>query len=70
MRFARLNMDRDQICWNRVLDLNDRLLRRVEIGHGAQEQKHKRITEYAITVSSEVANEWADQCEYSLPTCS
>uniref|UniRef100_A0A914GXE3 C-1-tetrahydrofolate synthase, cytoplasmic n=1 Tax=Globodera rostochiensis TaxID=31243 RepID=A0A914GXE3_GLORO len=53
-RFARLNIDRDQICWGRVVDLNDRMLRRVEIGHGPQEQKHKRITEFAIAVSSEL----------------
>uniref|UniRef100_A0A183CT53 GatB_N domain-containing protein n=1 Tax=Globodera pallida TaxID=36090 RepID=A0A183CT53_GLOPA len=52
--FARLNIDREQICWGRVVDLNDRMLRRVEIGHGPQEQKHKRITEFAIAVSSEL----------------
>ncbi|KAL3073336.1 hypothetical protein niasHT_038693 [Heterodera trifolii] len=53
-QFARLNLDRDQIYLGRVVDLNDRMLRRVEIGHGPQEQKHKRTTEYAITVSSEL----------------
>lgn len=35
-RFARLNLDPATVCWNRVVDLNDRFLCKVQIGHGAQ----------------------------------
>jgi len=54
--FSRLNLDveGDSIFWNRVVDLNDRFLRRIEIGHGPQEKGHVRNSEFAISVSSEV----------------
>jgi hypothetical protein len=54
-RFARLNMDKESIFWNRVVDLNDRFLRKVEVGHGPQEKGHIRSCEFAISVSSEVS---------------
>jgi formyltetrahydrofolate synthetase len=53
-RFARLNIDPETITWNRVVDLNDRFLRKIEVGHGPQEKGHVRKAEFAITVSSEV----------------
>ena len=31
-KFARLNMDPANITWNRVVDINDRFLRQIEIG--------------------------------------
>uniref|UniRef100_A0A914KZS2 C-1-tetrahydrofolate synthase, cytoplasmic n=2 Tax=Meloidogyne TaxID=189290 RepID=A0A914KZS2_MELIC len=54
--FSRLNLDveGDSIFWNRVVDLNDRFLRRIEIGHGPQEKGHVRNSEFAISVSSEL----------------
>jgi formyltetrahydrofolate synthetase len=60
-RFARLNIDKQTITWNRVLDLNDRFLRKVEVGHGPQEKGHVRTCEFAISVSSEVC-----QCHHHL----
>ena len=31
-RFARLDIDPDGITWNRVVDVNDRLLRKITVG--------------------------------------
>lgn len=63
-----MNIDPSTLSWNRVVDLNDRFLRKIQIGHGLllffeqtqtggigeQEKGHIRTTEFAITVSSEV----------------
>src|SRR5512139_3436572 len=52
-RFARLDIDPKTITWRRVVDTNDRFLREVEIGLGAEEQFPRR-TGYDITVASEI----------------
>jgi methylenetetrahydrofolate dehydrogenase (NADP+)/methenyltetrahydrofolate cyclohydrolase/formyltetrahydrofolate synthetase len=52
-RFARLDIDPNTITWRRVVDTNDRFLREIEIGLGAEEQMPRR-TGYDITVASEI----------------
>lgn len=52
-RFVRLDIDPDSITWRRVTDTNDRYLRGITIGQGAQE-KFQRQTGYDITVASEI----------------
>ncbi|KAJ6496682.1 formate--tetrahydrofolate ligase-domain-containing protein [Mycena vitilis] len=52
-RFARLDVDPETITWNRVLDTNDRFLRKITIGRGAAEQGHERETGFDIAVASE-----------------
>jgi formyltetrahydrofolate synthetase len=51
--FARLDIDPDSITWRRVVDTNDRFLREIEIGLGADEKMPRR-TGYDITVASEI----------------
>ncbi len=52
-RFARLDIDPASITWRRVVDTNDRFLREIEIGLGAEENMPRR-TGYDITVASEI----------------
>jgi methylenetetrahydrofolate dehydrogenase (NADP+)/methenyltetrahydrofolate cyclohydrolase/formyltetrahydrofolate synthetase len=52
-RFARLDVDSDTISWNRVLDTNDRFLRKITIGRNATEQGHEREAGFDIAVASE-----------------
>jgi methylenetetrahydrofolate dehydrogenase (NADP+)/methenyltetrahydrofolate cyclohydrolase/formyltetrahydrofolate synthetase len=52
-RFVRLDIDPETITWRRVLDTNDRYLRRITIGRGETE-KFERDTGFAITVASEI----------------
>lgn len=52
-RFARLDIDRDSITWQRVLDVNDRFLRAITIGEGPNEKGMVRKTGFDITVASE-----------------
>ncbi|KAF8077942.1 formate--tetrahydrofolate ligase-domain-containing protein [Lyophyllum atratum] len=52
-RFARLDVDADTITWNRVLDTNDRFLRKIMIGRNSTEQGHERETGFDIAVASE-----------------
>jgi methylenetetrahydrofolate dehydrogenase (NADP+)/methenyltetrahydrofolate cyclohydrolase/formyltetrahydrofolate synthetase/formate--tetrahydrofolate ligase len=49
----RLDIDPTAITWNRVLDVNDRMLRQVQIGLGAEE-KLPRTTGFDIAVASEI----------------
>jgi len=49
----RLDIDPDTITWNRVLDVNDRMLRRITVGLGDEEQR-PRTTGFDIAVASEV----------------
>lgn len=49
----RLDVDPDTITWNRVLDVNDRMLRQIRIGLGPEEN-HPRTTGFDIAVASEV----------------
>jgi len=52
--FARLDVDSSTITWNRVLDTNDRFLRKITIGQNPTEQGHIRETGFDIAVASEV----------------
>ena len=53
-RFARLDIDPASITWNRIIDISDRFLRRIQIGMGPEEQGHERITGFDISVASEL----------------
>ncbi len=53
-RFAILDIDPDGITWNRVLDISDRFLRKIEVGHGPDEKGRVRTTGFDITVASEL----------------
>ena len=53
-RLFRLDLDPASITWQRVVDINDRLLRRIQIGLGDEEKGNERITGYDISVASEV----------------
>jgi methylenetetrahydrofolate dehydrogenase (NADP+) / methenyltetrahydrofolate cyclohydrolase / formyltetrahydrofolate synthetase len=52
-RFARLDVDPQTITWNRVMDTNDRFLRKITIGQGAAEEGHQREAAFDIAVASE-----------------
>ncbi|CAK5277688.1 unnamed protein product [Mycena citricolor] len=52
-RFARLDVDPETITWNRVLDTNDRFLRKITIGKGPAEKGHEREAGFDIAVASE-----------------
>ena len=52
--FARLDVDSSTITWNRVLDTNDRFLRKITIGQNPTEQGYIRETGFDIAVASEV----------------
>jgi len=49
-----LRLDPDRITWRRVLDMNDRALRRVVIGLGGKNNSVTRETGFDITVASEI----------------
>jgi methylenetetrahydrofolate dehydrogenase (NADP+) / methenyltetrahydrofolate cyclohydrolase / formyltetrahydrofolate synthetase len=53
-RLFRLDIDPNSITWMRVVDINDRLLRKIQIGLGEDEKGNERITGYDISVASEV----------------
>ena len=53
-RFARLDIDPATITWQRVLDTNDRFLRKITVGQGPQEKGKTRETGFDIAVASEV----------------
>jgi len=53
-RFARLDIDPNQIQWRRVIDVNDRFLRGITVGKGPDETGFERETGYDITVASEI----------------
>ena len=52
--FARLDIDPAAITWQRVVDTNDRFLRRITIGQGPEEKGMTRETGFDITVASEI----------------
>jgi methylenetetrahydrofolate dehydrogenase (NADP+)/methenyltetrahydrofolate cyclohydrolase/formyltetrahydrofolate synthetase len=54
IRFACLDLDPNSITWNRVIDISDRMLRRIEIGLGPDEKGRTRVTGYDISVASEL----------------
>lgn len=49
-----LDLDDRQITWNRVVDLNDRALRKIVIGLGGIANGHPRETSFSIVTASEV----------------
>lgn len=52
--FVRLDIDPETITWRRVLDTNDRFLRKITIGQGPQEKGRTRETGFDIAVASEI----------------
>lgn len=52
-KFARLDVDPATITWNRVLDVNDRYLRKVTIGQAPTEKGLSRESAFDISVASE-----------------
>lgn len=53
-RFVRLDIDPSTITFNRVIDTNDRFLRKITIGQGKEEKGKERVTNFDIAVSSEI----------------
>ncbi len=53
-RMFRLDIDPASVTWTRVVDVNDRFLRRVKIGLGPEELGLTRETSYDIAVASEI----------------
>lgn len=51
--FSRLNFNFDKLNWNRVLDINDRFLRKLTIGQSKTEKGFTRETQFDISVASE-----------------
>jgi formate--tetrahydrofolate ligase len=49
-----LKLDLDQITWRRVLDMNDRALREIEVAHGGDKNGVPRRTGFDITSASEI----------------
>lgn len=52
--FARLDIDPVTITWQRVLDTNDRFLRKIRVGMSDTEKGHERDCQFDITVASEI----------------
>lgn len=53
-KFVRLNIDPSTITWQRVLDTNDRFLRKITVGQSPTEKNHTRECQFDITVASEI----------------
>jgi len=53
-RMFRLDIDPNSLTWQRVVDVNDRHLRRVQINLGDEEKGNERFTGFDISVASEV----------------
>ncbi|CAL0316256.1 unnamed protein product [Lupinus luteus] len=53
-KFARLDIDPASITWRRVMDINDRFLRKITIGQGPDEKGKVRETAFDISVASEI----------------
>lgn len=64
--FARLDIDPETIIWHRVVDINDRYLRKITVGQAPTEKGFERKTGFDISVASELmavlslANDLAD----------
>ncbi|VDI61779.1 methylenetetrahydrofolate dehydrogenase (NADP+) / methenyltetrahydrofolate cyclohydrolase / [Mytilus galloprovincialis] len=52
--FVRLDIDPKTITWQRVLDTNDRFLRKITVGQGPLEKGHTRECQFDIAVASEI----------------
>lgn len=53
-RFARLDIDYSGVQWRRVIDINDRMLREIQVGMGKDEAGFEHRSGYDITVASEI----------------
>ncbi|KAF3421498.1 hypothetical protein E2986_02741 [Frieseomelitta varia] len=53
-RFARLDIDPENITWTRVVDINDRYLRKITIGQSSTEKGKTLETSFRISVGSEI----------------
>ncbi|XP_027489835.1 monofunctional C1-tetrahydrofolate synthase, mitochondrial isoform X1 [Corapipo altera] len=53
-KFARLDIDPSTITWQRVVDTNDRFLRKITIGQASTEKGFVRQTQFDIAVASEI----------------
>ncbi|XP_077855674.1 monofunctional C1-tetrahydrofolate synthase, mitochondrial isoform X4 [Macaca mulatta] len=53
-KFARLDINPSTITWQRVLDTNDRFLRKITIGQGNTEKGYSRQAQFDIAVASEI----------------
>ncbi|XP_003700207.3 pug C-1-tetrahydrofolate synthase, cytoplasmic isoform X1 [Megachile rotundata] len=53
-KFARLDIDPENITWTRVVDINDRFLRKITIGQSPTEKGKTRETSFRISVGSEI----------------
>ncbi|XP_060061312.1 monofunctional C1-tetrahydrofolate synthase, mitochondrial isoform X2 [Erinaceus europaeus] len=53
-RFSRLDIDPSTITWQRVLDTNDRFLRKMTIGQASTEKGYSREAQFDIAVASEI----------------
>ncbi|XP_059504900.1 C-1-tetrahydrofolate synthase, cytoplasmic isoform X2 [Stegostoma tigrinum] len=53
-RFVRLDIEPDTITWQRVMDTNDRFLRKMTIGQSSTEKGYTRTAQFDITVASEI----------------
>lgn len=53
-RFARLDIDPESITVSRVVDINDRHLRKITVGQAATEKNISRVTRFTISVASEL----------------
>ena len=53
-RFARLDIDPANVTWRRVVDVNDRFLREVQVGLGKDEAGFEHRSGYDISVASEI----------------
>lgn len=54
VKFARLNIDPETITWRRVVDTNDRFLRKITVGQSPSEKGKTRETGFDIAVASEL----------------
>ncbi|XP_037606081.1 monofunctional C1-tetrahydrofolate synthase, mitochondrial [Sebastes umbrosus] len=52
--FVRLDLDPSKITWQRVLDTNDRFLRKITVGQASTEKGQSRETGFDIAVASEI----------------
>ncbi|XP_070504810.1 C-1-tetrahydrofolate synthase, cytoplasmic [Chironomus tepperi] len=53
-KFARLNIDPTRVVWQRVMDINDRYLRKITIGQSPTEKNFTRTESFSISVASEI----------------
>src|SRR5262249_1335247 len=53
-RSPRLDIDPETITWRGVVDTNDRMLRQITVGQGAEEKNFNRVTGFDMAVASEI----------------